>query len=1355
MSDRLAHLLPTFLPSALLREVSATASVDARHWCDHGAALSIDISGFSALAEALGASGAFGAEQLAARLSEVFDPIIECIHEHHGEIEQFAGDNVLASWSGDEHTLVTHVSSAFACAQHIQRSWSADQAERPLRVRMGVGVGELRRAILGGVDGRFKYLIGGTAVHLAQVAEAGAPVGGVELAAAVAALFAQGTQILVSSTPTDVYAATPRATRQVPAFPIATRALLARMVPRSIRDLDASDSEWLAEFRRVQVLFADLGPDGLAAGDPQTFIATVAAAQAIVYAMGGSILQLAFEHGRDVLLAAWGVSNANFENDAERALHAAVNLSAMLKQAGRGGGVGVSRGRVFCGLRGNAARREYAVIGSAVNLAARLMQHAPGHVACDKHTRHAAENGSAFEALEPIMLRGFSAAVEWYRPHLAAQANDHALLEREAELARITRALDALLRNAKSSAVGDSAAAAVMGFIIEGEPGIGKSRLLEAAHAATKERGARCLQGAGVAIHRNLAYHPWRPLLENFAGLAGHANSAARKAAFTELLSALPDGAARAPLLADIVGFDVEPTRVTRELTGRARIEATSTLIVELLAAACQQAPLVLSLEDLHWFDSASLSVVTAVLRARLRVLVLITHRPLLDDTAPTPDDAFTHLELMSLKQLGPANAAILIAHTLGVEQVPQVVTEWVIGKAAGHPFFIEELVRSLRELGHITVQGSVCSVSGEPHQFGLRGFPESLEGVITSRIDALTAQQRLMLRVASVIGRRFSVAALREMPALAKLHEDLPAELAALSAKGLLDHESQREGGMWVFHHALVGEFVYEGLLFAQRRTLHRGVAEWLQRRSGERAVEPALLAHHWFAAGDVMEGAHHGSVAGAQALQAGAYREAVGFYSRLLDLLQAEEAQVQARFEDELIAEWQAGLGEARFALGDFRGATPNFLEALTLLGVAAPRTTQAWARVLISDLFRQLGYRLWAPRGTRSVLRFAALAAVRLSERAYFERRPIMMVAACLMATNLSARAGPGGHLARAYSMLSVILRVAGIGVLADLYNGLALRMGRRVGDLGAEVFAGFTHSTALTGCARFGEASTAASAALTLARSLGNQEDTEMCLCAVGNVAFYQGQFAAADGCFEEVAKSAAARSNSLHEAWGLYAVARGALARGNFGPAEAPLRRALELLARHSEEVSEVICHGLLAELLFGTQRRREAEQEALTALELIRNGPPTVITERDGYAGAAGVLLALWERAVVETGRVSPRLRSSAIEAERAMARFARVFPIGRPRALLLSGRRLWLQNQPRKALALWRRGLHLAERLAMPSEAALLHRELGWRDGHGRQQWHRQQAQQLCAQLGCDLTGSTAPPAAMVAVNV
>ena len=498
---------------------------------------------------------------------------------------------------------------------------------------MGIGAGELRRAILGGVDGRFKYLIGGTAAHLAQIAEAGAPVGGIRVANDVAVLFPDARQNLPTRVPAGAYAATPRDPREEPVYPIATHALLAQMVPRSIRDLDASGWEWLMEFRRVQVLFADLGPDGLADDDTGEFIEMVGAAQAIVYATGGSLLQLAFEHGRDVLLAVWGVSNANFENDTERALHAALNLSTMLRKAGRSGAVGVSRGRVFCGLRGNAARREYAVIGSAVNLAAGLMQHASGHVTCDKHTRESAATGLSFEALEPATFRGFNAAIEWYRPRITARSelpDDHALLERDAEQARIVRALDALLSSAGALAVPDHAEPATMGFIIEGEPGIGKSRLLAAARAVAEERGARCVQGAGVSIRRNLAYHPWRPLLENLAGIPRQAHTTVRKAAFTELLSSLPDGAARAPLLADIVSFEVEPTRVTRELSGLARIEATATLIVELLSAACQRAPLVVLLEDLHWFDSASLSIVTAILRTRLRVLLLITRRPAL-----------------------------------------------------------------------------------------------------------------------------------------------------------------------------------------------------------------------------------------------------------------------------------------------------------------------------------------------------------------------------------------------------------------------------------------------------------------------------------------------------------------------------------------------------------------------------------------------------------------------------------------------------------------------------------------------------------------------------------------------------
>ena len=177
------------LPPALLQNLDSRSKVQPKHWRSTGAVLSIDVSGSSALAERLGASESYGAEDLARHLTEVFDPLIAGIQRHGGEVEQFAGDNILAVWDNSERGLNANVQAAVACAGDIQAQWKELQSanSQPLQLRMGVGSGYIWRAIAGGASGRYFYLLGGAAVCRAQQVEDRAPVSGILLSDEVVA----------------------------------------------------------------------------------------------------------------------------------------------------------------------------------------------------------------------------------------------------------------------------------------------------------------------------------------------------------------------------------------------------------------------------------------------------------------------------------------------------------------------------------------------------------------------------------------------------------------------------------------------------------------------------------------------------------------------------------------------------------------------------------------------------------------------------------------------------------------------------------------------------------------------------------------------------------------------------------------------------------------------------------------------------------------------------------------------------------------------------------------------------------------------------------------------------------------
>ncbi len=1351
------------LPPALLQNLDSRSKVQPKHWRSTGAVLSIDVSGSSALAERLGASESYGAEDLARHLTEVFDPLIAGIQRHGGEVEQFAGDNILAVWDNSERGLNANVQAAVACAGDIQAQWKELQSanSQPLQLRMGVGSGYIWRAIAGGASGRYFYLLGGAAVCRAQQVEDRAPVSGILLSDEVVARIepvvqmAEGfcAQVRRSEPVLENLSATPVERSLSPE-------VLQSFLPNAVHDPAASGDRWLSEFRRVQIVFADLGAgDDSHVFDPR-LDERISLIQESVSSTGGSILQFAIEHGQHTMLACWGLAGESYEDDVDRSLRSALALNSVLVSTGATGSVGVARGRVFCGYRGNASRREYAVIGSAVNQAARIMQRADGLVVCDEFSRAGSTVGCSFESSGTIKLRGFDKPVALHRVHSGrtprGDVNAEGLLGRNEELQTLRAFIDRSEANEDRKVPG-----ATMGIIIEGEAGIGKSTLLREIQNYVTSNHIVCLPCSGQSINRNEAYHAWPRFLETLVGLAPDASPSARVSAFAGLVSEVHDGLARLPLLVDLAHLEIPDSASTARLVGQARQDAIAELIVDILRSQSSRQRMVICCEDIHWFDSASMALICAVLRANLGLQVVLTRRPLEAELPEGVARTLDACDVLKLGQLNRVTAPALIGRAIGAAKVPDAVVSSIVEKAGGHPFFMQELAKGLVDAKQISVENGQCFVLDRFGDDSENSFPESIEGVITSRIDALPSRARLVLRVASVIGRRFDYSMLadiypmREQLSLDSQEVDstLSNLLEELVDRGLLDVSSSDGQFDYQFHHALICDCVYDGLVYAQRRELHKSTAEKIIQRTQGSQMPNALLAHHWFASEDVAQGSIYASLAGAEALRNGAYKEASEHYSLLLELLRSNATAMRDLNQKEQVAEWYQGLGESSYALGDFTGATPHFLESLSLLGAPAPRTRLQWLRVLAVNLLRQAGYRIRSPRRFRPELRHAALAAERLSERAYFARDQIALVGASLLGANLSTLAGERGDLSRSYSMLSVILCVGGFAGSSEKYHKLALNAADEVNDSRARVLAGYTRSVALSGRCEFTEARQLGEEALQRSRLLGNGEDTEMCLCSVGNVEFYTGRIDEADRVFQEVAESAESRSNGLHESWGLYAIARGRIARGHYKQAETPLRRALLLLEKDSEAVSVLICHGLLAELLFATNRFSEAYSEALKTLELIRTGPPTVLTEREGYAGAAAVFLGLWEKDLLGIGEVSSNLQQNAVEALKAMKRFASTFPLAEPRYLLLKGRYQFLKGRKRQARKTWLQASDTADRQEMPHEQALLERELGWRaleNGEASDKIHRQRARELFDQLGCQLHGGTVPPPGM-----
>ena len=321
------------------------------------------------------------------------------------------------------------------------------------------------------------------------------------------------------------------------------------------------------------------------------------------------------------------------------------------------------------------------------------------------------------------------------------------------------------------------------------------------------------------------------------------------------------------------------------------RHDSLVSLLLALLRAWAAERPLVIVLEDAHWLDSLSwdltLQAIRALSVARAHFLLAAVMRPLEGTTMRVEPVMLAKMEettSMMLGALSPQETLTLAAARLGLssEQLPPVLADLIRRRAGGNPFFAEELVYALRDANLITVvaEGGErrCLAQGDLAQ-AAQALPDTIQGIVLSRIDRLPPEEQLALKVAAVIGRTFIFGALYDtLGEHMEINQRLlKTYLDELSHLDLTPLEAPEPELTYIFKHIITQEVAYETLLFAQRRQLHRTVARWYEqnysdglKRSLPQALESSLapyyplLVYHWHGAEDQAEERHYAGLAG-----------------------------------------------------------------------------------------------------------------------------------------------------------------------------------------------------------------------------------------------------------------------------------------------------------------------------------------------------------------------------------------------------------------------------------------------------------------------------------------------------------
>jgi class 3 adenylate cyclase/tetratricopeptide (TPR) repeat protein len=1339
--------LTSYVPALTLRRFAADPNPlgAPEQDCFPAALLFADISGFTALTERLAQHGPAGAEELSDLLNAYFEQMIALISAHGGDVVKFAGDALIALWTTDAaDNLAAAALRTVQCSLAVQSALNEYDAAEGLRLalRVGIGAGEVVTMYVGGVNNRWELLIAGAPVDQMSGAEQQAHPGEVVLSpeawmlvedACVGASSGRG-YVRVAG----VERSLPLRAARLPVLGPEAEAALRVFVPSAVRSrLAAGQSDWLAELRRLTILFVGL-PDlddcaPRALEQTQRVIETL---QRVLYRYEGDFNRLLVDEKGVTLVAALGLPPLAHEDDAVRGVQAAQAMQAELQALGMRCAIGVATGRVFWGAIGSEQRREYTMNGDVVVLAARLMQAASEDTLCDAATYRAAQFRQSFEALPSISVKGKTDLVAVYRPREQSPSprRKGPVFGRTAERACLMERLEALSSGGSSL------------VLIEGEAGIGKSRLLADLIEQPEIEGVTCLVGAGDAIEKSTSYHAWRPVFSRLLEVEGLTDIEARRAQVLRRLGATPEWLRLAPLLNSILPLDLPENEITAQMSGQVWADNTHDLLLHLLQSAAQQEPIALVLEDAHWLDSASWALTRLVSQRIEPLLLMIATRPLAE---PLPPDYRQLLQMpgiqrVRLEALPPEATRALACQRLGVAGLPAPVAALIEEKAQGNPFFSEELAYALRDAGLLRITDGECRITPGV-DLGAIAFPDSVQGVITSRIDRLTPSQQLTLKVASVIGRVFAPRVLRDIYPLEPDRAQLPNDLDTLERLDLTSVETPEPDLAYLFKHIITQETAYNLMLYAQRRQLHRAVAEWYERSQAEdpSAAYP-LLAYHWSRAEDAAKALYYLEKAGEQALRSGSYQEAVTFLSEALALDAKAKAEPDHSVQLPRRARWERELGAAFMGLGHLDESRNHTQQSLELLGQAVPTTRIQLVRSIFGQVLIQSLHRLWPDRfvarsaEARDSCRQIASAWERIAHIHFYSQDRLMILVSALSALNLAENAGPSPELARGYTM-GLAAYTVGLHGLAERYSWLAEKAAERVNDLTAWSWVLMLVGLYTVGVGHWARCRKSLEQAVEIAQRLGDWRTLAESLNLLAILSYHQGELVRASDQFQNVAAVGRQRGNDQAQVWGFCGQAESLLRLGRTDTAVNLLERAAALRGEHIRTAEAIEIHGLRAATHLLRGEPHLARQAADETARLIGQSQPVAVFAFEGYASVVQVYLAEWEAICRKTESERAPAAQRAQRACRALHRYARVFPIAKPRARLYQGQADWLAGRCPRAHKTWKRSIAAAEQLEMPYEQGLAHYELGRHSGADdpARSLHLARACEIFAELG------------------
>jgi len=851
-------------------------------------------------------------------------------------------------------------------------------------------------------------------------------------------------------------------------------------------------------------------------------------------------------------------------------------------------------------------------------------------------------------------------------------------------------------------------------WLIGGESGVGKSRLMDELRVYALVTGAPVMRGQAVS-NAGSSYQLWREI--------------ARYLALQEDLTPLDKSVLRAvvPDIARLVGHAVQPAP---DLEAQSAQERLQRLMIRLLKRL--PGPTLLILEDLQWAGNVSLTLLRRITEelGSQSLMIVANYR---SEEAPHLRDTFVEARHIALDRLPRDQIATLTRSMLGdTAEYSTTMADMLHSETSGNAFFVVEALRSLADQA-----GGLERVGRMPVTRDMvRG---TLSNIVLARLKSIPVALNRLLQLAAVQGREIDTEVLRALEETDGDAERLVASAAESNLFAVTENSYQ-------FAHDKMREGVLETLTTAQTSAMHERIAATIESVHADVLAEYALtLAYHWREARtNPAKQAAYAAMAGRQLVERGSYRDAIPQLTYALDLFRTVPTTT---FE---VAKLERALGEAYFSDGQMDRARIHLKQSAGLLGASFPATAAGVLLGLAGEAVKQMAHRFlpqqWFVRKGEAAARAleASLCYERLSHIIFFDNQTAPLLYASMRSLNLAENAPPSAELARAYGTICYSIGLVPFYPLAHFYERKSLgvakvleQQGRATDPWVWEITAYFYSSKGefATAVERYKKGAETALEIGFLSRWLECTTLLEM--------DYYQmGDFARSAELREVVHEHALKTQNEQAMGWAWLGIAEYALLQGDLAKAEEYLEKTKKVTHRIGF-TERAWMHGLTARLQTMRSDHMATGDAAKAAVALLKAVPlPNAYYTQEGYTAVAEAFLALGEHPKVSE-QERAKLKGETKLAMQRLRGFARSFPASRAHVQRVEGWYAWQNGRSAAARKHWQQAIVEADKFGKVFEKGLAHYDMGrfLPDGYG----HLQEAADIFDSLKFDFYSAQA----------